>query len=211
VASPTASGLSSLGSSTSSGTATPVFVVTGTSGAGKGTLEKALLSQIPDLELAVSATTRGRRDSEQDGREYWFISDEEFDEKLAAGEFLEYVEFPWGQRSGTLRSEIDRIRARGKIPLLDLEPQGALDVKQNVPGAVTIFVEAPSFAENERRLRERATESEGEIDERLDLAREQLEQAEEFDHRLVNDDVDRALVELEEIVRSTLSASMSRP
>jgi guanylate kinase len=211
VASPTASGLSSLGSSTSSGTATPVFVVTGTSGAGKGTLEKALLSQIPDLELAVSATTRGRRDSEQDGREYWFISDEEFDEKLAAGEFLEYVEFPWGQRSGTLRSEIDRIRARGKIPLLDLEPQGALDVKQNVPGAVTIFVEAPSFAENERRLRERATESEGEIDERLDLAREQLEQAEEFDHRLVNDDVDRALVELEEIVRSKLSASMSRP
>jgi guanylate kinase len=211
VASPTASGLSSLGSSTSSGTATPVFVVTGTSGAGKGTLEKALLSQVPDLELAISATTRRRRDSEQDGREYWFISDEEFDEKLAAGEFLEYVEFPWGQRSGTLRSEIDRIRARGKIPLLDLEPQGALDVKQNVPGAVTIFVEAPSFAENERRLRERATESEGEIDERLDLAREQLEQAEEFDYLLVNDDVDRALVELEEIVRSKLSASMSRP
>jgi len=161
---------------------------------------------MPDLELAVSATTRGRRAGEEDGREYWFISDQEFVEKLGAGEFLEYVEFPWGQRSGTLRSEIDRIKAHGRIPLLDLEPQGALDVKQNVPGAVTIFVEAPSFAENERRLRERATESEGEIEERLDLARKQLSQAGEFDYLVVNDDVDRALAELEEIVNKHLAA-----
>ena len=197
-----------MGSSTGS---TPVFVVTGTSGAGKGTLEQALLVQIPDLALAVSATTRERREGEEDGREYWFISDEEFDEKLRAGEFLEYVEFPWGQRSGTLRSEIARIQDAGKIPLLDLEPSGALDVKRTVPGAVTIFVEAPSFEENERRLRARATESEGEIEDRLDLAREQLDQADEFDHKLVNDDVDRALVELEDIVKRELSASMSRP
>ena len=90
---------------------------------------------MPDLELAVSATTRERREGEENGREYWFISDEEFDQKLAAGEFLEYVEFPWGQRSGTLRSEIDRIKSHGRIPLLDLEPQGALDVKRTVPGA----------------------------------------------------------------------------
>jgi guanylate kinase len=199
-----------LGSSTGS-SGTPVFVVTGTSGAGKGTLEKALLVQIPELALAVSATTRERREGEEDGREYWFISDEEFDEKLRAGEFLEYVEFPWGQRSGTLRSEITRIQGGGKIPLLDLEPMGALEVKCTVPGAVTIFVEAPSFDENERRLRARATESEGEIEERLDLAREQLEQADEFDHKLVNDDVDRALVELEGIVRNALSATISRP
>jgi guanylate kinase len=198
-----------LGSST--GSALPFFVVTGTSGAGKGTLEKALLVQVPELELAVSATTRERREGEEDGREYWFISDEEFDDRLAAGEFLEYVEFPWGQRSGTLRSEIARIQSGGKIPLLDLEPMGALEVKRTVPGAVTIFVEAPSFEENERRLRARATESEGEIDERLDLAREQLEQADEFDYKLVNEDVDRALVELEELVRRELSASMSRP
>jgi guanylate kinase len=198
-----------LGSST--GSDQPVFVVTGTSGAGKGTLERALLSHIPELELAVSATTRERREGEQDGREYWFISDEEFDEKLRAGEFLEHVEFPWGQRSGTLRSEIARISDAGKIPLLDLEPQGALEVNGTVPGAVTIFVEAPSFEENERRLRARATESEGEIEERLDLAREQLSQADEFDYRIVNDDVDVALVELEGIVRKELSASMSRP
>jgi guanylate kinase len=198
-----------LGSST--GSDQPVFVVTGTSGAGKGTLERALLSHIPELELAVSATTRERREGEQDGREYWFITDEEFDERLREGEFLEHVEFPWGQRSGTLRSEIARIREAGQIPLLDLEPQGALEVKGTVPGAVTIFVEAPSFEENERRLRARATESEGEIEERLDLAREQLSQADEFDYKIVNDDVDLALVELEGIVRKELSASMSRP
>jgi guanylate kinase len=185
--------------------------VTGTSGAGKGTLERALLGELPDLELAVSATTRDRREGEENGREYWFISQVEFDEKLAAGEFLEYVEFPWGQRSGTLRSEIDRIKDHGRTPLLDLEPQGALDVKRTVPGAVTIFVEAPTFAENERRLRERATESEGEIEERLELAREQLRQAGQFDYLIVNDDVGRALGELEKIVARELSANMSRP
>jgi guanylate kinase len=201
-----------LGSSTAKGD-NPVFVVTGTSGAGKGTLERELLSRIPELELAVSATTRDRREGEENGREYWFISDAEFDQKLAGGEFLEYVEFPWGQRSGTLRSEIARITEKGRIPLLDLEPQGALDVKNTVPGAVTIFVEAPSFEENERRLRARATESEGEIEERLELAREQLSQANEFDFLIVNDDLDRALSDLTEIVRGKPSGAgtMTRP
>ncbi len=171
------------------------------------------MSQVPELELAVSATTRDRREGEENGREYWFISEEEFDAKLRGGEFLEYVEFPWGQRSGTLRSEIARISEAGRIPLLDLEPRGALDTKNTVPGAVTIFVEAPSFEENERRLRERATESEGEIEDRLELAREQLEQADEFDFLIVNDDVDRALRDLAEIVRGKLSAAgtMSKP
>jgi len=164
---------------------------------------------MPELQLAVSATTRARRQGEEDGREYWFISDDDFDEKLRAGEFLEHVVFPWGQRSGTLRSEIARITSAGKIPLLDLETEGALNVKQTVPGAVTIFVEAPSFEENERRLRERATESEGEIDERLELARTQLSQADEFDHVIVNDDLDRALAELAGIVRKSLAAVSS--
>jgi guanylate kinase len=130
-------------------------------------------------------------------------------EPLGAGEFLEHVEFPWGQRSGTLRSEIARISGKGKIPLLDLEPQGALDVKNTVPGAVTIFVEAPSFEENERRLRARATESEGEIEDRLELARKQLSQANEFDYLVVNDDLDRALSELTAIVRESLEAVSS--
>jgi guanylate kinase len=192
---------------------TPVFVVTGTSGAGKGTIERELLARMPELELAISATTRERRDGEENGREYWFVSDEEFDRKLAAGEFLEHIVFDWGQRSGTLRSEIDRILAAGRIPLLDLETEGALAVAESVPGAVTIFVKAPSFEENERRLRERATESEGEIEERLELARRQLEQEQLFDHVIENDELEHAVDRLEEIVRGTLESAgtVSRP
>ena len=183
----------------------PVFVVTGTSGAGKGTLERSLLDRMPELELAISATTRARREGEQNGREYWFISDDEFDRKLAAGEFLEHIVFDWGQRSGTLRSEIDRILAAGRIPLLDLETEGALRLaRTRGVGAVTIFVKAPSFEENERRLRERATESEGEIEERLELARRQLEQEQLFDHVIANDDLGNAVEELEAIVRGAL-------
>jgi guanylate kinase len=191
----------------------PVFVVTGTSGAGKGTIERRLLERMPELELAVSATTRDRREGEQDGREYWFISDRDFDEKLAAGEFLEHVVFDWGQRSGTLRSEIDRIHERGRVPLLDLEPDGALAVAETIPAAITIFVKAPSFEENERRLRERATESEGEIEDRLELAHRQLEQEGLFDHAIENDDLERAVDELEELVRDRLAATgtVSRP
>jgi guanylate kinase len=186
----------------------PVIVVTGTSGAGKGTIERILLERHPELELAVSATTRARRRDEVDGKHYWFLSDEEFDRRLAEKGFLEYVTFPWGQRSGTLRSEIDRIRAAGRVPLLDLETDGALYVQKRVPGAVTIFVTAPTFEELERRLRSRATESAGEIGERLALAREQLELAEEFDHVIVNDDLERAASEADAIVRAEIEAQV---
>ena len=192
----------------------PVFVVTGTSGAGKGTIERQLLARMPELELAISATTRDRREGEQDGREYWFITEEDFDAKLTAGEFLEHIVFDWGQRSGTLRSEIERILGAGRIPLLDLETEGALRLaRTRSVGAVTIFVKAPSFEENERRLRERATESEGEIEERLELARRQLEQEHLFDHVIENDDLERSVDELEEIVREALASAgtVSRP
>jgi guanylate kinase len=191
-----------------------VVVVTGTSGAGKGTLEKLLLQRMPEVfELAVSATTRERRPAEQDGREYHFLSEREFDSLVEQGEFLEYVELPWGARSGTLRSEIDRIQAHGKVPLLDLETDGAQRVQETIPGAVTIFVDAPTFAELERRLRERATESSGEIQERLDLARKQQAQKDRFDYLIVNDDVERAANELQGIVRRELqtAGTMSRP
>ena len=184
----------------------PVIVVTGTSGAGKGTIERILLERYPELELAVSATTRERRPTEVDGKHYWFLSDAEFDRRLAEKGFLEYVTFPWGQRSGTLRSEIERIRTEGRVPLLDLETDGALYVQKTVPGAVTIFVTAPTFEELERRLRARATESAGEIEERLALAREQLELADEFDHVIVNDDLERAAGEAQAIVRDEIAA-----
>jgi guanylate kinase len=186
----------------------PVIVVTGTSGAGKGTIERILLDRMPQLELAVSATTRERRPTEVDGRHYWFLSDEEFDRKLDEKGFLEYVRFPWGQRSGTLRSEIDRIWTAGRVPLLDLETDGALYVEKTVPGVVSIFVTAPTFEELERRLRARATESAGEIGDRLALAREQLRQADRFDHLIVNDDLERAADEAESIVRSEIGAQV---
>jgi guanylate kinase len=191
----------------------PVIVVTGTSGAGKGTLEAAVMPRVPELELAVSATTRARRAGEQDGREYYFIDHDEFQRRLDAGDFLEHVDFEWGQRVGTLWSEIARIRAEGKAPLLDLETDGALAVQREIADSVTIFVRAPSFEELERRLRARATESGGEIDKRLQRAKAQLEQAGKFDHVIVNDDVDRAADELQAIVERELqrAGTMSRP
>jgi guanylate kinase len=190
-----------------------VVVVTGTSGAGKGTLERMLLERMPNVfELAVSATTREQRPGEENGREYWFISEQGFQQRVARDEFLEYVDLPWGARSGTLRSEIERIQAHGKVPLLDLETDGALRVQATIPGAVTIFVDAPTFEELERRLRERATESSGEIQVRLELARKQQQQKHRFDYVIVNDDVDRAADELTAIVRRELqnAATMSR-
>jgi guanylate kinase len=190
-----------------SSTANPVFVVTGTSGAGKGTLEKPLLERMPELELAVSATTRARRPNEREGREYYFVSADRFQELVDENAFIEHVTHPWGPRHGTLRSEIERIRGDGRIPILDLETEGALVVRDEVPGAVTIFVRAPTFDELERRLRERATESEGEIEERLARARQQLEQADEFDHVIVNDDLERAVNELVGIVERELHSA----
>jgi guanylate kinase len=202
-----------LASSTAEPSRPPVFVITGTSGEGKSTLAKQLVDRVPGLELAVSATTRPRRPGEEDGRDYWFLSEEEFDEKLEQGEFLEWVELPWGEgyRSGTLWSELDRIAAEGRSPLLEIETTGALAVTERVPDAVTIFVTAPSREELEKRLRSRATESEGEIDERLDVAQRQLALEPRFRQTIVNDDFDRALSELEGIVREVLAAAGSMP
>ena len=188
----------------------PVIVITGPSGAGKGTLIRALLARISDLELAVSATTRLQRSGEEDGREYYFLSDGEFAHRVARGDFLEHVTYVSGQRYGTLRSEVDRIAAKGRIAVLELETEGALNVAEEIPAAVTIFVTAP-VQELERRLRERATESAGEIGERLDLAADQLTQAGSFGHVVANDEIDRAVDELESIVRSELAAAGTMP
>jgi guanylate kinase len=196
-----------------SSTARPVFVLTGTSGEGKSTLAKLLVERVDGLELAVSGTTRPRRPGEEHGRDYWFLSDEEFDRKLEEGDFVEWVELPWGEgyRSGTLWSELDRIVAEGRSPVLEIETGGALAVRDRIPAAVTIFVTAPSREERERRLRLRATESEGEIDERLDIAERQLALAPEFDHTVVNDDRERAVGELEGIVREALDGAGTIP
>ncbi|MGH3134379.1 MAG: guanylate kinase [Gaiellaceae bacterium] len=190
----------------------PVFVVTGPSGAGKGTLIKGLLERVAGLEVAVSATTRPKRAGEVDGREYWFLSDDEFSRRIAAGEFLEWVPYVSGRRYGTLRSEIERISDEGKVCVLELELDGALRVQDEVTGSVTIFI-ASDVAELERRLRERATESTGEIGERIALAREQLQQAHRFRYVVRNDDVERAAAAVAALVECELQSAgtMSRP
>jgi len=177
----------------------PVFVVTGPSGAGKGTLIKGLLERVAGLEIAVSATTRPQRPGEADGHDYWFLSDEEFTRRVEADEFLEWVPYVSGRRYGTLRSEIERIAAHDRVCVLELELEGALTVQEEVPRSVTIFI-AADVDELERRLRERATESTGEIGERIALAREQLERAHEFRYMVRNDDIERATAALAALV-----------
>ena len=190
----------------------PVFVITGPSGAGKGTLIKGLVERVHGLEIAVSATTRPRRPGEVDGREYWFLSEGEFTSKVDENAFLEGVPYVSGHRYGTLRSEIDRISEEGKTCVLELELDGALRVQEDVPGSVTIFI-AADVPELERRLRDRATESTGEIEERIALAREQLEQAHLFRYVVRNDDLERATAAVAALLECELAAAgtMSRP
>jgi guanylate kinase len=186
----------------STGRPLPVFVITGPSGAGKGTLIKRLLERLPELEVAVSATTRPQRPGEEDGREYWFLSEQDFVARIEAGEFLEQVTFAGG-RYGTLASEIDRIGDDGKICVLELEIEGALKVQDEVAHSVTLFI-AADVPELERRLLARATESSGEIGERIALARHQLEQAYRFRYMVRNDDVERATEALAALVEREL-------
>jgi guanylate kinase len=184
---------------------TPVFVVTGPSGAGKGTLIQLVLPRFPELALAVSATTRARRPGEEEGTHYWYLDRDEFDRRVDEGAFLEWVDYV-GNRYGTLNSEIDRLRAEGRAPLLELETDGALRVKRRVEGAVTVFVTAP-LDELERRLDERATESSGVIEERVAMARQQLELSDQFDYVIRNDDRERAADELADVVERHLAAA----
>jgi guanylate kinase len=193
----------------------PVFVVTGPSGAGKGTLIRQLVERIPILEVAVSATTRPQRPGEVDGVEYWFLSDDEFERRVRAEAFLEHVQYVSGRRYGTLRSEMDRIEEEGRVCVLELELEGALVVQREVSSSVTVFIVA-DVHELERRLRGRATESTGEIGERIELARRQLEQAHLFRYMVRNDELERATSVLAAIVERELElagvpATMGRP
>jgi guanylate kinase len=169
---------------------------------GKGTLIKGLLERAPGLQLAVSATTREPREGEVNGVDYHFLSEEDFDRRARRGEFVEHAEYA-GNRYGTLKSELER-PAAGIV--LEVDVQGARQVRERLPEAVLIFIEPPSFEDLKRRLAARASDRPDVIERRLAAAREELEAAGEFDHRVVNDDLGRALQELTE-----LAATMSSP
>ena len=177
-----------------------LFVVTGPSGVGKGTLIARVLKEVPHLSVATSATTRDRRPGEQDGREYHFMTGEEFDRRVEAGDFLEHVTYA-GNRYGTLRSEVDRRLATGESVVLEIEVVGAREIKRRLPDAVLVFVAPPTIADLEQRLRGRGTDPPEQIERRIAIARGEMDAQPEFDHTIVNDDVERAAGRLADLVR----------
>jgi guanylate kinase len=180
-----------------------VFVITGPSGVGKGTLISQLLQRVPDLELSVSATTREPRQGEVDGRDYHFLTPAEFDRRIAAEDFLEFATYS-GNRYGTLRSEVRKRLEAGHSVVLEIEVQGARQVRAAMRESVQVFIAPPDPDVLRERLEARASDSAEAIDARLEVAEQELAAQGEFAYRLVNDDLEKAATELEEIVRSEL-------
>lgn len=182
-----------------------IVVLSGPSGSGKSTIVQRLLRESPvKLSMSISATTRPRRDGEIDGRDYYFLAPEDFETRRNDGKFLECAEVhKSGYWYGTLRSELDRAEAEGAWALLEVDVEGALNVVRDYPGALTIFLTTPSVTEYEQRLRARGTESEEVLQRRLQTAQNELELADRYRHRIVNDDLDRAVGEICGIVAQT--------
>jgi guanylate kinase len=180
-----------------------VFVITGPSGVGKGTLIRRLRERVPGLALSTSATTRPPRAGEVDGRDYHFLSRNEFARRADANEFLEHAAYS-GNRYGTLRSEVDRRLANGESVVLEIEIQGARQVRAAMPAAVLVFITPPDPAALRRRLEGRGTDDPKAISERLRTAEIELDAQQEFQHVVVNDELEAAVDELEAIVRAEL-------
>jgi guanylate kinase len=180
---------------------TVVFVITGPSGVGKGTLIRTLLKRVPELQLAVSATTREPRPGEEDGVHYHFLSDAEFDRRVIAGDFLEHADYS-GRRYGTLKSELGK-----RDVVLEIEVQGARQVAREMPGAVRIFIAPPSEDALRTRLVGRGHEDAEQIEARLAVAKAELAAQDEFAHVVRNDRLDDAAEELERVVRGALDSS----
>jgi guanylate kinase len=181
-----------------------VIVITGPSGVGKGTLIRGLLERLPQLEMSVSATTRRPRPGEEDGVAYHFLSPQEFDARVAAGDFVEHAEYS-GNRYGTLRSEVQRRLDDERPVVLEIEVQGARQVRRAMPDAVAVFIAPPSLGALRARLIGRGTDTPEQVEARLDTARRELEAQDEFAHVVVNDRLDEATDELARIVSEELA------
>ena len=180
-------------------------MITGPSGVGKGTLIRGLLERISELELSVSATTRPPRPGERDGVDYHFLTPEEFDRALANGEFLEHATYS-GNRYGTLRAELDRRLREGVPAVLEIEVQGARQVREAMPEAEAVFIAPPSREALRARLIGRGTDAPAQVDARLRQAEQELDASSEFEHVVVNDRLEEATEELAEIVSSALGS-----
>ena len=176
-----------------------LFVVSGPSGVGKGTVNKRLFEEFGNaVAFSVSATTRGPREGEVDGREYFFISRQEFEKRVANNEFLEHAEYA-GNCYGTPRDYVLSLLQRGVSVILEIDVQGAMQVKRRMPESVSVFILPPSFEELEHRLRGRGTETPEKIERRLAAAKAEMARAPEYDYQIVNDDLDAAYARLREI------------
>jgi guanylate kinase len=183
-----------------------LFVISAPSGSGKTTLVAKLLAAFPNLRFSVSYTTRSPRGAEREGVDYHFVTRERFREKIEAGELLEWAEVH-GNLYGTSRAETERIRANGEDILLDVDVQGAAQVRKAVPDAVTMFLMPPSFQALEERLRGRKQDSSEVIEARLAGARREMERYRDYHYVLVNDDVE----ETAELMRAIVRAERARP
>jgi guanylate kinase len=183
--------------------AAKVFVITGPSGVGKGTLIRELKRRLPELELSISATTRAPRAGEVDGADYYFLSAQEFERRIDAKDFLEFASYS-DNHYGTLRSEVERRLEDGRSVVLEIEVQGAQQVRAAKPDSIQIFVAPPGPEILRERLLSRGTDSPEAIDRRLEVAKQELAAQGDFAHLIVNDDLGRAADELEGIVRDEL-------
>lgn len=178
-----------------------LFIISGPSGAGKGTLVKAIQPLVPDIWVSVSVTTRAPRPGEVPGRHYYFIPAAEFDRLIATGGLLEWAEVHTN-RYGTPVAAVEEKIAEGRQVILEIDPQGAFQVKRLVPDSVLVFIMPPSWDELERRLVGRGSETEAQVETRLETARRELELVGEYDHVVINDDVPRAANELVALIDS---------